>query len=105
MDANDYLGPTPVIFTHYRIGPGALYAGTPSSRRARQVSLQDGHCSLRGPRRDSSTNFYEGQCRELRTRHGRRVFIGGLPAHDRGRPGVALLDGTLVRLEHVQADP
>ena len=99
VDVNDYLG-TPVLFTHYRVGPGALYADA-FQQAAREVSLQAGHCSLRGLG-GASSNFYEGPCRELRTPHGRTVFIAGLGNTTEGGQAFALLDGTLVRLASVQ---
>ena len=54
----------------------------------------------------TATNFFDGPCRELRTPRGLAVFIGASETVVDGGEAFALLDGTLVRLEHVRvADP
>jgi hypothetical protein len=96
--ADDFFG-GPVLVTRYAVGSGP-YAFA-YQQRPRETSLQDGHCSLRGLA-GASTNFYDGPCRELRTPHGRAVFIGALASTTEGGQSFSLLDGTLVRLDHTQ---
>jgi hypothetical protein len=96
--ADDFFG-GPVLVSRYAVG-AAPYAFA-YQQRPHEVSLQDGRCSLRGLA-GTGTNFYDGPCRELRTPHGRAVFIGALGITTEGGQAFSLLDGTLVRLEHSQ---
>lgn len=72
VSADDAFG-GPVIVSRYDGGAGA-YAFA-YQQRPREVSLQDGHCSLRHLA-GTGTTFYDGPCRELRTPHGPAVFVG-----------------------------
>ena len=96
--ADDFFG-GPVLVSRYAVGSGP-YAFA-YQQRPHEVLLRDGHCSLRGLA-GTGTSFYDGPCRELRTPHGRAVFIGGLGNTTEGGQAFSLLDGTLVRLEHLQ---
>jgi hypothetical protein len=96
--ADDFFG-GPVLVSRYAAG-SAPYAFA-YQQRPGEVSLRNGHCSLRGLV-GTGTNFYDGQCRELRTPRGRSVFIGSLGLTTEGGQSFSLLDGTLVRLEHTQ---
>jgi hypothetical protein len=49
----------------------------------------------------TSSNFFEGECREVRTPGGRTVYVGASRRLARGGSAFALLDGTLVRFENV----
>jgi hypothetical protein len=96
--ADDFFG-GPVIVSRYAVGPGA-YASAFQQRPA-ELSLQEGRCALYGLA-GSSTNFFEGPCRELRTPRGRTVYLGTPANLVDGGEAFALLDGTLVRLQYVQ---
>ena len=98
LRADDFFG-GPVLVSRYAVG-SAPYAFA-YQQRPGEVSLQNGHCSLRGLV-GTGTNFYDGQCRELRTPRGRAVFIGSLGLTTEAGQSFSLLDGTLVRLEHTQ---
>jgi hypothetical protein len=99
VEAQERFG-TPAIVSRYRATAGT-YAFAYQQAPA-EVSLQAGHCSLRHLA-GTSSNFYDGPCRELRTPRGRAVFIGaGLENTTEGGQAFALLEGTLVRFEHVQ---
>jgi len=98
LSADDFFGGK-VLVSRYAVR-SAPYAFA-YQQRPGEVSLQNGHCSLRGLV-GTGTNFYDGQCRELRTPHGRAVFIGSLGLTTEGGQAFSLLDGTLVRLEHTQ---
>ena len=91
-----------VLVSRYGAGPGA-YAFAYQQRPAADVSLADGRCSLRRLL-GTGTNFYDGPCRELRTRRGRAVFVGAAQSVVNGREAFALLDTTLVRLALVHVD-
>ena len=98
LSADDNWG-GPVLVSRYAVetAPSAFAY----QQRPGEVSLQNGHCSLRGLI-GTGTNFYDGQCRELRTPRGRAVFVGALGLTTEGGQAFSLLDGTLVRLEHTQ---
>jgi hypothetical protein len=96
--ADDFFG-GPVLVSRYAVG-SAPYAFA-FQQRPREVSLQDGHCSLHRLA-GTGTNFFEGPCRALRTPAGRAVFIGAAPNTTEGGEAFALLDGTLVRLQFTQ---
>ena len=96
--ADDFFG-GPVLVSRYAVG-SAAYAFA-YQQRPGEVSLSNGHCSLRGLV-GTGTNFYDGECRELRTPRGRSVFIGSLGLTTEGGQSFALLEGILARLEHTQ---
>jgi hypothetical protein len=96
--ADDFFG-GPVLVSRYAVG-SAPYAFAYQQRPAKH-SLQAGRCALYGLV-GTSTNFYEGPCRALRTPRGRAVFVGALDSSTEGGQSFSLLDGTLVRLEHTQ---
>ena len=98
LRADDFFG-GPVLVSRYAVR-SAPYAFA-YQQRPGEVSLQNGHCSLRGLV-GTGTNFYDGQCRELRTPRGRSVFIGSSGRTTGGGQSFSLLEGTLVRLEHTQ---
>ena len=96
--ADDFFG-GPVVVSRYAVGSGSFaYA---YQQRAPEVSLQEGHCSLRRLA-GTGTSFYDGPCREVRTPGGREVFIGALDSATERGQAFSLLEGTLVRLEHGQ---
>ena len=96
--ADDLFG-APMLVSRYAVGP-ARYAFA-YQQRPGEVSLRNGHCVL-SQLVGTGSNFYDGPCRELRTPRGRAVFIGGFGLTTDGGEAFALLDGTLVRFEHVQ---
>jgi hypothetical protein len=65
------------------------------------VRLTDGACALPGLR-GSPWGEFRNRCREQRTPSGRSVFFG---LTEGGAMAVALLDGTLVRLEQIDMLP
>jgi hypothetical protein len=87
------------LVTRYGAGAGA-YAFA-YQQRPGEVSLANGRCVL-GQLAGTSSNFFDGPCRELRTLRGLAVFIGTSESIVDGGEAFALLDGTLVRFEHVQ---
>jgi hypothetical protein len=96
VTANAYRAP--VIFSHYDVGPAA-YAYSYQERPA-DVALADGRCELHSLA-STSTSFFEGPCREVRTPAGRSVYVGASHTLARGGTAFALLGGTLVRFENV----
>ena len=90
----------PLIVSRYAVG-SAPYAFAYQQRRPAELSLQDGRCSVHRLV-GTGTNFYDGPCRALRTPGGRTVFIGALDSSTEAGQAFAVLDGTLVRLEHTQ---
>jgi hypothetical protein len=94
--ADDFFG-GPVIVSRYDVGPGA--SAFAYQQRPREVSLQDGRCALRRLA-GTGTNFFEGPCRELLTPRRRVVYLGTAEPPLVGDEAFALLDGTLVRLQH-----
>jgi hypothetical protein len=96
VTAMDIFG-GPVIVSRYDARPG-VYAFA-YQQRPRETSLQDGRCSLRHLA-GSSTNFYDGPCRKLRTPRGRTVFAGTKGTRIGDAQAFSLLGGTLVRLDH-----
>jgi hypothetical protein len=94
--ADDFFG-GPVLITRYDVGPGA--AAFAYQQRPREVSLQDGRCVLHRLA-GTGTSFFEGPCRALRTPRRRTVYLGTAEPPLVGDEAFALLDGTLVRLQH-----
>ena len=94
--AGDFFG-GPVIVSRYDVGPGA--SAFAYQQRAPEVSLQEGRCALRRLA-GNGTNFFDGACREQRTPGGRTVYLGRPEPPVMGDEAFALLDGTLVRLQH-----
>ena len=89
-------GPQPVLITFYDVRPGGHAYGY--QQRASVVALEPGRCSL-SRLAGTSTNFFDGPCRELRTPRGRVVYLGASGRLARGGEAFAVLDGTLARLE------
>ena len=96
VTADDNWG-GPVLISGYGAGPGAR-ATAFQQRPVDEVSLQDGRCSLT-KLAGTSTNFFDGPCRELRTPRGIPVFIGASGQFVDADDAFALLGSTLVRLE------
>jgi len=94
--ADDFFG-GPVLVSRYDVGPGA--PAFAFQQRPGEVSLQDGRCALHRLA-GTGTNFFEGPCRELRTQRRRTVYLGSAEPPLVGDEAFALLDGTLVRLQH-----
>jgi hypothetical protein len=90
----------PVLIARYDTGPGAP-AFAYQQRPPAELSLRDGFCTLH-PLAGSSTNFFRGPCRELRTPRRLAVYLGTAEPPLVGGEAFALLDGTLVRLQHDQ---
>ena len=94
--ADDFFG-GPVLVSRYDVGPGA--PAFAYQQRPGEVSLQDRRCALHDLA-GTGTNFFEGACRELRTQRRRTVYLGTAEPPLVGDEAFALLDGTLVRLQH-----
>ena len=97
--ADDFFG-GPVLIARYDVGPRAP-AFTYQQRPPAELSLRDGHCALH-PLAGTGTNFFKGPCRELRTQRRLPVYLGTAEPPLVGGEAFALLDGTLVRLQHDQ---
>jgi hypothetical protein len=92
--AYDHLDP--VLIFVYDAGRAGYAQG--SEQRASVVELAPGRCSLTRLA-GTGTNFFEGPCEERLTAAGRHVFVARSPPLARGREALAVLDGTLVRLQ------
>ena len=95
--ANDFFG-GPVLISRYDVGPGGS-ASAYQQQRPAELSLQDGRCAVHRLA-GTGTSFFEGPCRALRSPRGRAVYLGTAPPPVTGDEAFALLDGTLVRLQH-----
>lgn len=95
--ADDFFG-GPVLVSRYDVGPGG-YAFAYQQRRPAELSLQEGRCAVHRLA-GTGTNFFEGSCRAVRSPLGREVYLGTAPPPVVGDEAFALLDGTLVRLQH-----
>ena len=97
MRADDFFG-GPVLVSRYGVGPGAP-AFAFQQRRPPEVALADVHCAL-GGLVGTGRGSFEGSCRALRSPRGRAVYLGTAQPPVVGDEAFALLDGTLVRLQH-----
>ncbi len=87
-----------MLISRYDVGQGGS-ASAYQQRRPADLSLQDGRCTVHRLA-GTGTSFFEGTCRALRSPRGRAVYLGTAPPPVTGDEAFALLDGTLVRLQH-----
>ena len=87
-----------MLISRYDVGARGS-ASAYQQRRPAELSLQDGRCDVHDLA-GTSTSFFEGSCRALRSPRGRTVYLGTAPPPVTGDEAFALLDGTLARLQH-----
>ena len=99
MRADVHFG-APLIVSRYAVG-SAPYAFAYQQRRPAELSLQEGRCSVHRLV-GTGTNSTTARAARCARRAGARCSSGHLDSSTEAGQAFAVLDGTLVRLEHTQ---